>query len=335
MPEVEGSSNFPSGVAVTPDGSWIISLGFSNGTVTLYDAATLDLVAGPLRYLHSSDSDSVQIVQPHAVVVSPNSSSAVLTNRTGVIGFSLPSLEVLFHTLIPGLVSPRHILRDRAGENYYVSSEGAGIARLTSSGEPQAFFKDAVITTAMALTRNEQDLLVVTDDGERLVVLATPDLNPRRTIQLPAEFEGQVIVPLQLENRAIIVGGSPSAGETSVGSPLMTLPVNLATGAFGQIQELTNPNGRFLMGDGNEWTDIGEATAIVPTGVGTVTIDTNLGTAELHGASDLQRESPPCCDIASYSTCDRAVFSNLDLNADLGGSLIIYAIEERITSAQN
>ena len=336
VPEVEGSSNFPSGIAVTPDGRWIISLGFSNGTVSLYDAETLDLVAGPFHYLHSSDSDSIQIVQPHAVVVSPDGAFAVLTNRTGVIGFSLPSFDILFHTLIPGLVSPRHIVRDRAGENYYVSSEGTGIGRLTSSGEAQDFFEDAVITTAMALTRNEGDVLVVTDNGRRVVVLATPDLNLRRTIELPAEFEGQVIVPLKAEDRAIIVGGSPSAGETSVGAPLKVLPVNLATGALGQIQPLTNPDlGRFLLGDGNEWTDTGDATAIVPTGIGTVTIDTNRGAATFHTAADLQRESPPCCDISSYPTPDRVVFSSLDVGADPGGSLIIYAAEEQVISTQN
>lgn len=337
-PEVTGSSNFPSGVAVTPDGRWLVSLGFSNGTVTLYDATTLDIVAGPLHKIpveipvEGAVGDTIFLAQPHAVTISPDGSMAVLTSGNGVIGLALPSLDLLFNPLIPGLVQPRHVVRDRAGENYYISSGGSGIARLSATGEPQAFFEDAFITTAMSLTRDNRELLLVTDNGGRFVVLTAPDLQRRLSIKLPSDFEGQVVVPLKLDNRAIIVGGRKGGGETSVALPLMALSIDLTNGAMGSHQILFEGTGGFvLLGDGNEWTDVGEATAVVPTLVGTVTIDTNLGTVALHPPAELESNvlRPPCCDIAAYPSGDRVVFSVLDV-VDNEGSLIVYEVEERV-----
>lgn len=329
-PQVPGSSNFPSGVAVSPDGRWLISLGFSNSTVTLYDAATLDLVAGPVQAI-----DSVQVGLPHAVAVSPDGSFAVMAGRTGVIGFCLPSLELLFHPRIPGQGPARHVARDRVGGSYYVSAEGfnaeaSNVARLTASGELQAFFDAQPATTAMSLTRDDKELLVLTDNGSRLVILRTPDLSLRLSIDLPLEFQGQVVVPLRGDDRAIIVGGAPAGGETSVRGPLMALPVDLASGAMGPLQVLSESAVGGLLGDGNEWADAGETTAIVPTFAGVVTIDTNLGTVTLHSAADLQRDTPPCCDIASYPSGDRVVFSSADFSINRRGSLIVYEVEERI-----
>jgi DNA-binding beta-propeller fold protein YncE len=332
---------YPSGLAVTPDGRWLVSLGFSTGTVALYDATTLERVVGPYHYLLTADSDSVQLGHTHAVVVSPDGSFAVLTSSTGVLGLSLPSLEVLFHPPIPIIDPPRHVVRDRAGENYYVSSASRGIARLTAAGEPRAFFGDAFITTAMALTRDDRELLVVTENGGRLLVLGTPDLQPRLSIDLPGEFEGQVVVPLQQNDRAILVGGARGAGETSADTPLMALPVDLATGLVGSLQVLCCevPGGLdFSFADGNKWADAGEATAIVPTAVGTVTIDTNLGTVTLHPATELQNDEPPCCDIASYPSKDRVVMANAQSvggGGFPGGSLVVYEVEERTESTPN
>lgn len=323
VPEVPGSRSFPSGLAVTPDGRWIISLGFSNATVTLYDAATLEVVAGPVTAI-----DSVSLGQPHAVVVSPDGKMAVMTNRTGVIGFCLPSLELVF---LPHTAAPRHVVRDRAGENYYVSGEGFDVVRLTREGEPQAVFKTEGIT-GIALTRDDRELLVLTDFGRTLVILRTPDLDPRLLIELP--FKGEAVVPLR-DRHAIIIGGTPIGGDTSVGLPIMALPVHLDTGAVDSVQVLVEGTGGIiLLGDGNEWTDAGESTAIVPTAAGTVTIDTNDGTVALHPAADLEEGIPPCCDIGSYPEGDRVVFSALDISG-VGGSLIIYEVEERVAPTSN
>jgi hypothetical protein len=327
---------------VTPDGRWLVSLGYSTGTVALYDATTLERVVGPYHYLRTADSDSVQLGHTHAVIVSPDGSFAVLTSSTGVLWVSLPSLEVLVSPRIPSMDSPRYVVRDRAGVNYYVSSEGRGIARLTAAGEPRAFFGDAFITTAMALTRDDRELLVVTDNPRRLLVLGTPDLKPRLSIDLPSEFAGQVVVPLQQNDRAILLGGgAPGAGGTLAHTPLMALPVDLATGSMGPLQVLyQGTGGLFLFADGNKWADAGEATAIIPTSVGTVTIDTNLGTATLHPPTALQNDwnLPPCCDIASYPGNDRVVIANAQNvggGGFPGGSLVVYEVEERTESKAN
>ncbi|MGH7572751.1 MAG: hypothetical protein ACREMK_13060 [Gemmatimonadota bacterium] len=328
MSDVTG---FPSGVAVTPDGRWLINLGFTLRTVTVYDARTLEPVAGPLEAI-----DSILLAQPHAVVVSPDGSMAVLTNRSGVIGVCLPSLELLFHLSTAVLNSPRHVVPDAKGENYYISSQLEGIARISATGEVQAFFEDAFVTAAMSLTRDGQELLVVTDNGRRLVVLSTPDLNPRLSVDfelsVDVPFKGEVVVPLR-DKRAIIIGGHPVGAETAVGEPIMALPVDLVTGAVGSPQvlfEVEGPPGPLLLGDGNEWVDVGEATAIVPTMAGTVTIDTNLGTVAFHSAAELEENVPPCCDIARYPEGERVVFSALDSSTRTGGFLIVYDVDETV-----
>ena len=326
--DVSEVTGFPSGVAVTPDGRWLISLGFSRRTVTVHDAGTLEPVTGPLEVI-----DSIRLSQPHAVVVSPDGSMAVLTNRSGVVGICLPSLEPLFHLSTAILNSPRHVVPDPTGESYYISSQLDGIARLSATGEVKAFFEDAFVTAAMSLTRDGQELLVVTDNGRRLVVLSALDLNPRLSVDLEVSvevpFKGEVVVPLR-DQHAIIVGGDPVGGETAVQEPIMALSVDLSTGVVGSPQVLFEVEGStapLLLGDGNEWVDVGESTAIVPTQAGTVTIDTNLGTVAFHSAAELDENVPPCCDIARYPDGNRVVFSAL-ADVHTGGSLIIYDVEE-------
>lgn len=176
----------------------------------------------------------------------------------------------------------------------------------------------------MSLTRDERELLVVTDTSG-LLVLSTPDLSLRQSIDLPIEFEAQVIVPLR-DDRAILVGGAPG-GETSVLGPLMALAVDLTTGSLGSLQVLSGGGGIINLGDGNEWTDARNATAIVPTTAGTVTVDTNLGTVAIHSPAELQLDFPPCCDIASYPGGERIVFASLGPESSTGpGSLLVYEV---------
>jgi hypothetical protein len=325
---------FPSGVAVTPDGRWLVSLGFRDGTVSLYDATTLELVTGPVHSIPCSpplfcqfDRDSIFLVQPHAAVVSPDGSMAVVTSRAGVLGFSLPSLEALFGA--PGISQPRYGIRDRAGRNYYFNGEENDVFRVTISDGSQALF-EAEATEGIALSRDERDLLALTDQGTRLKVLGTPDLELRRSIDLP--LSGVVVVPLERADEAIVLGGTTGAGQTAALTPLMALPVNVATGSVGSLQILCCESFgglTFLFADGNQWAEVGEATAIVPTAVGTVTIDTNLGIVMLHPAGDLESEMPPGFDIAAYPDGQRIVL------ADAPGRLIVYEVEEETLSTGN
>jgi hypothetical protein len=320
----------------------LISLGFSSGTVTLYDAATLDLIAGPLHAIlvdipveGRALGDTIFLTQPHAVVTSPDGSMAVLTSRNGVIGLSLPSLDLLFNPLTGQRSPPRHVVRDRAGENYYVSAEGDDVVRLSASGEPKALFM-AERTEAIALTRDEERILVLADSGNRLAVLNVPDLSLRMNIDLP--LTGAVIVPLKQNDMAIILGGTGGGG-TASRTPLMALPVDLASGTVGSLQVLCceQPGGlTFLFGDGNQWAEVGEATAIVPTAVGTVTINTDAGTVDLQSAVDLQNDVPPCCDIAAYPRGDHVAITSAAFTGGSGtpgGSIIVYQVEERLLSA--
>jgi hypothetical protein len=328
---------FPSGVAVTPDGRWLVSLGFREGTVSLYDATTLELVVGPVRSIPCSapffceaDRDSIFLTQPHAAVVSPDGSMVVVTSRAGFLWFSLPSLELLFAP--PGIGQrspPRYGIRDRAGENYYFNGEENDVVRVTVSDESQALFS-ADVTEGIALSRDERDLLVLTDSGRRLQVLGTPDLELRRSIDLP--LSGVAVVPLKSADQAIILGGATGAGQTSAQAPLMALSVNVATGSVGSPEILCCEglgSVDFLFGDGNQWTEVGEATTIVPTSLGTVTIDTNIGTVTLHSAGDLESEFPPGFDIAAYPDGQRIVL------ADAPGRLIVYEVEEETLSTGN
>jgi hypothetical protein len=340
--DVSEVTGYASGLAVTPDGQWLISLGFNEGTVTLYDADGLERIAGPVHEipcpppLFCAGFDPIFLSQPHAVVVSPDGLLAVLTSRNGVTGLRLPSLELVFNTQVPGLGAARHVVRDRAGENYYVSGEHTGIARLDVAGEPQAFFEGASTPTAISLSRDERELLVLNDNGRRFGILTIADLEPRLSVDLPSDFEGQVIVPLRMDNRAIIVGGA-SGVETSVTPPLRTLSIDLNTGSVETVQVLFEGVGLILLGDGNEWAEVGDASAVVPTAVGTMTIDTNRGIAALHSPIQLQNDVSPCCDIASYPGGNRVVITNAQNNPGgvPGARLIVYDVEEQVIPATN
>ena len=322
---------FPSGVAVTPDGRWLVSLGFRTSDVSLYDAQTLELVAGPLHSIPSrglGDFDPIFLFQPHAAVVPPDGSMAVVSSRNGVLGSSLPSLELVW--LPPTIIQPRYLIRDRTGRNYYFNGEENDVQCL-SIDDSRAVF-EAAATEGIALSRDERELFVLTDFGTRLKVLGIPDLDLHRSIDLP--FSGVVVVPLKGADQAIVLGGATPAGQTAAHTPLMALPVNPVTGSVGSLQILCceSPGGvPFLFADGNQRVEVGEATAVVPTSAGTVTIDTKLGTVTLHPADDLESEQPPCCDIATYPDGQRIIIADaLDLMGP--GRLVVFEVEEEVVS---
>lgn len=321
---------FASGVAVSPDGRWLVSLGFQTSDISLYNAQSLELIAGPLHSIPTeglADQDTIFLGQPHAVHVSPDGSMAVVSSRNGVLGFSLPSLQLAW--LPPTINLPRYLIRDRAGRNYYLNGEENDVQRISVDDGSQAVF-EAEFTEGIALSRDERLLLALTDSGTLLRVLRTPELDLQRSIDLP--FSGVVVVPLKHADQAIVLGGSSGAGQTSAATPLMALSVNVATGTIGTLQILCceNPGGlRFLFADGNQWAEVGEATAIVPTAVGTVTIDMNLGIVTLHPPADLESELPPCCDLATYPDGQRIVIADvLDLMGP--GRLVVFEVEEEI-----
>jgi hypothetical protein len=114
----------------------------------------------------------------------------------------------------------------------------------------------------------------------------------------------------------------------------MAVSVDLVTGSTGSLQVLcceAFPGQTFLFGDGNQWADVTEAMAIVPTNVGTVLIDTETGTISLYSGTELQNDVPPCCDIGSYPSGNRVVMANFKSVGDggsPGGSLIVYEVDE-------
>jgi hypothetical protein len=332
--EVSDVTGYPSGLAVTPDGQWLVSLGFSTATITVYNPSTLQPVAGPVHEIpcpppHDCDGfDPIIVVNPHAVAVSPDGSLAVVTNRTGVLGLRLPSLDLQFRQLHSLRGFPRHVVRDRTGENYYIGGEDYDVARLTASGDVGSLF-EAEGVEGIALTRDEEDLLVLTEFGARLVVLNTPDLTPRLAIDLP--FEGEVVVPLKAHDRAVVVGGAPRNADTAARTPVMAMSVDLATGSTGSLQILSEPLGgqTVLFGDGNQWADVGQSTSIVPTSHGTAVIDTDHGTVDFY--LQLESDPSPCCDIGRYPTGNRVVMANaksLPGTGFPGGSLIVYEIDD-------
>ena len=198
----------PSGVAVTPDGRWIVGLGFQTHEINLYDADNLELLAGPIRSLSLqslpegeglSDRDSIGVFQPHAAVVSPDGSFVLVTDRHGPLILSLPSLELQSW---PIQVQARYAVRDQAGRNYYFNGEENDVVRWTPSEKSQAVFH-ASVTEGIALTRDEQELLVLTDRGTRLKVLTAPDLNLAPCCDIGRFPDGQRIII----SDALSVGG--------------------------------------------------------------------------------------------------------------------------------
>jgi len=272
--------------------------------------------------------------------VTPDGTMAIVTHGRGtfpgVVGLALPSLELVWAPRTIGLRRPpRYIVRDQASENYYVSAEeGDEVVRITPErftavGGADAIFRGEFTITSIALTRDERELLVLHDSGRRLAVLTTPGLAPRLSVELP--IKGNVVVPLKGGDRAIVVGGkleSPvSTFETASTFPLMVVSVDLATGVIGVPDTLRDGVGGFVFADGNQWAEVGQATAIVPAAAGTVTIDTDTGTATLHSATDLQNDIPPCCDITGFPDGERVVMASA--RDDGVGRLIIYEVDEQ------
>lgn len=321
VPEFNGSDKyFPTGLAVSPDGRWLIGLGHNNGTIGVYDAQTLDLLVGPLQGL-----DSVPLVTPRSVFVGEDASFGVLTAKSGIMWFSIPSLGLLTRPVINDFdPSPRALVRDHRSQTFYTGGDGKSILRLNRSGQLEALYSNSSGTTGLSLTRDGSELLVLTDWGRRLTILRALDLTPRLSITLPLTAE--VIVPLRRGNDAIIIGGLGGGGPASAEGPIVAMSVDLDAGALGVTQVLFEGRSLVGFGEGNTWTEVGKATAIIPTGVGMVTIDTNYGLVTLHSAQDLQADLSPCCDIASYPDHKRVVIA-----ARFGptsGKFVVYEIEE-------
>ncbi|CAN5230338.1 hypothetical protein BH18GEM1_BH18GEM1_01090 [soil metagenome] len=141
----------PSGLAVTPDGRYLVSLSFGERSVTVYDAQTLGLLQGPVS-LPS---------HPHAVALSPDGRLAVIAGKFQVVGLKLPSLDRAFEAKPVAIDIPftfsRHVLLDKEGENYYLSGDTENVVRMTSAGDMVAGF-EAPGVEGIALSRDGEIL---------------------------------------------------------------------------------------------------------------------------------------------------------------------------------
>ncbi len=288
--------------------------------MTVYDAQTLGLLQGPVS-LPS---------HPHAVALSPDGRLAVIAGKFQVVGLKLPSLDRAFEAKPVAIDIPftfsRHVLLDKEGENYYLSGDTENVVRMTPAGDIVAGF-EAPGVEGIALSRDGETLFALTEFGRQLTFLRTPNLELDQAIELP--FAGAVIIPLEIHDRLIIVGSA--GGQRTTGrTPLVAASIDLAAGSVLSLQELGPPGmadgGRFLFGDGNQWVEVGDFTAVVPTQVGMVVINTETGSVSLYSAADLQSSASPCCDVATYPDRSRIVVADfLDF---VQGRLVVYRVDE-------
>ena len=179
----------PSGLAVSPDGRFLASLSFGDANIALYDAETLEIVSEPQHWV-----DSIQIVGPHGIAISPDSRMVVIAGWQSPMGLAIPGFERLF--LVHAFPKTRHVVRDAEGANYYLSGDPHTLSKMTAEGEILETFP-AQEVEGIALSDDEKSLFALTETGLRLLALRASDLKLERSVALP--LSGAVVIPLRRE----------------------------------------------------------------------------------------------------------------------------------------
>ena len=310
---VEATRNLPGrpqGIAVTPDGRFVLIATYIGFEILVLDAETLETVA------------STGMINPWGMTVDPGGARVWVAGRHGILSLALPRLEELAQ--FPA--APRTLVRGFQPNTLYGIDPGAGgVLRFNDvTGEILASrtHPSLVSDSACLALADGQALLAGNGDGP-LLVLDPIDLSLEREIALPSGC--WAVVPLDDEDKALVLSGE----EDSQGQFPTASVVDWRTGDSRQIS-VPRPSGSVPWteyGYGNPWVRVDDL-IFAPGRQGILVADARSGEV-----LDLIEDTPSsegtvyCCEIAWDSVRERLLIVGDYLDGDhSSGKLISYRI---------
>jgi hypothetical protein len=301
----------PQGIAVTPDGRFVVVASYAGFEVLVLDAETLETVT------------STGMVNPWGMTVDPGGGRVWIGGKYGSFALALPGLEELAQ--IP--LRTRTLVRGSEPNTLYAIDPLAGeIVRFdATTGEILARLAHPSVyrDTACLALADGQALLAGHGDGP-LLVLDPIDLSLEREIQLPLGC--WAVVPLEEDGKALVLSGS---GDSSNHFPTGTV-VDWRTGNTRQIS-VPRPSGAIPWteyGYGNPWVRADDL-IFAPGRQGILVADARSGEVlEFIEGTPSTEGSVYCCEVAWDAVRRRLLIIGDYLEGDrLTGKLVTYRIE--------
>ncbi|MFN2384387.1 MAG: YncE family protein [Gemmatimonadota bacterium] len=281
----------PHGVAVTPDGRFVVVTSYETGIVQVREAAGYTLLRQEQLFNSSG---------PWGVTISHDSQTAFVGARPGSIrSFSVPQLALQDFTAI------RARMLVRSGREYFASSTGEGVFKLAADGTVLANYPMTNMdNTKLALSIDER-LVIALDITDQMHVLDARTLAPVRLIPLALPHRSYLVIPLRGATKVLLLG---AIGESPAGTV-----VDYDTGEVGQTQQLT-PDPRYPwleFGLGNPWVSIGQDLTVVTSSGGFILVNERTGKLE-RLVVDLPslEDAGDCCEVAYDLHLDRLIVVN-------------------------
>lgn len=301
----------PQGIAVTPDGSFVVVATYMGSEVLLLDAETLEPVA------------SAQRLNPWGVTVDPSGGRVWVAGKYGSAALALPGLEELAQfplqsrTLVRGLQPNTLYATDLlAGEILrFDAVTGETLARLSHSSIHQD-------TACLALADGEA--LLAGSGDSRLLVLEPEDLSLQREIALPSGC--WAVVPLDEAGKALVLSGD----EDAQGQFPTAVVIDWRTGESWQVS-VPRPGGSVPWteyGYGNPWVRVDDL-IFAPGRQGVLVADARSGEiVEFIEDTPSTQGSVYCCEIAWDAVRQRLlIVGDYPAGQSTGGKLVSYRIE--------
>jgi hypothetical protein len=299
----------PQGIAVTPDGRFVLVATYIGFEILVLDAETLETVA------------STGMLNPWGMTVDPGGGRVWVASRYGVTALALPGLEELAQ--FPHRT--RTVARGFQPNTLYAIDPSAGqVVRFDAvTGEILASHAHPSIIndTACLALADGQALLAGSGEGP-LLVLDPVDLSLEREIALPSGC--WAVVPLDDDDKALVLSGE----EDSQGQFPTASVVDWRTGDSRQVSVPRPATQWTEYGYGNPWVRVDDL-IFAPGRQGILVADARSGEI-----LEFLEDTPStvgtvyCCEIAWDAVRERLLIVGDYLDADhSSGKLVSYRME--------
>ena len=303
----------PQGIAVTPDGRFVLVATYWGFEVLLLDAGSLETVTSTAMHF------------PWGITVDPGGQRVWVAGRHNSVALALPGLEEIAQ--VP--LGTRTLVQGVQSNTLYGIDPSAGqVVRLDAiTGETLASLAHPSVhqDTACLALANGQALLAGNGDGP-LLVLDPLDLRLEREIALPSGC--WAVVPLDDDGKALVLSGDrDSRGQYPTASV-----VDWRTGGSRQLS-VPRPSASALpfteYGYGNPWVRV-EDLIFAPGRQGILVADARNGEVlEFIEGTPSTEDTVYCCEIAWDPVRRRLLIVGdyLDGSSSAGSKLVSYRID--------
>jgi hypothetical protein len=301
----------PQGIAVTPDGRFVLVATYIGFEILVLDGESLQTVT------------STRMLNPWGITVDPGGGRVWVAGKHGIMALALPGLEELAQFPL----RTRILARAFQPNTLYAIDPSAGqVVRFDAvRGEILASLAHpSVISDTACLALADGQALLAGNDNGPLLVLDPIDLSLEREIALPSGC--WAVVPLDDDGKALVLSGE----EDSLGQFPTASVVDWRTGDSRQVS-VPRPSGSVPWteyGYGNPWVRVDDL-IFAPGRQGILVADARSGDVlDFIEGTPSTEGSVYCCEIAWDAVRRRLLIVGDYLAGDhLTGKLVSYRIE--------